>query len=224
MPKTVIACEMLEDEIKLAMQRAGRTYEVVWLERQLHSVPSRLCAEVQRIIDERTQDDTLLLAMAQCGNAFTGLQSRHATLVLPRFADCIRVLRSIEPGSPGEIDIHTLYLTKGWLKGDKAFLNEYRAFAARKGEEMAQKAYRMMMANYSDVCMMDTGAYDLADAEEGGRATADLLGLTYVTDVGTTRVLEKLFSGEWDEEFIVVPPGKTIVQDDFPLAQMAGVI
>ncbi len=215
MSTRIITCQMLEDEIRLAMERTGCTHEVVWLERQLHSVPKHLCEEVQQQIEKAQDADTILLAMAQCGNSFIGLESRHATLVLPRFADCLHVISSLQQGDVGALDPRTLYLTHGWLQGEKALHNEYKRFAAQRGEEKAQKAYRRMLAQYRQVTMVETGAYNLAQCEGEARETAELLGLAYGTAPGSIRVLEKLFAGQWDEEFMVLAPGKAFAAQDF---------
>lgn len=215
MSTLLIACSMMEDEIALVMKKTGNRPPVEWLDRRLHLVPEKLRGEIQKTIAQHPASGTILLGMAQCGNALVGVQSRHATLVLPRFSDCPHLLRSTAEGDKGELDARALYLTRGWLEGEGATLAEYGQLAARRGEETARRAYRAMMAEYRRVCMIETGAFDMDEAAVRGRQTAELLGLDYGTVAGTTRVLEKLLAGRWDDEFITVPPGGQIGEEDF---------
>lgn len=216
MRTALIACEMMEDEIALAMERTGFEAEPIWLDRQLHTIPDNLRGALQEILDGLSGVDRVLMAFARCGNALVGLQNRQAELILPRFEDCIHLLQSHTPGNKGDVNIRTLYLTRGWLQGERAFLNEYAMLAEEHGEELAREIYQMMMGEYQNVAMIDTGAYSLGEAEQEGRKTAALLGLGYDTCPGTVRVLEKLFAGRWDEEeFLVVPPGGIIQNSDF---------
>ena len=209
----LIACEMLEDEILLSMERNCCRYTTQWVGRQLHLSPKKLYNEVQDIIDKHTGYDTILLAMAQCGNALVGLKSTHSTLIIPRFPDCLHMLQSMKNGDKGSLDIRTIYLTKGWLEGERSTLSEYSRFEASHGSEKAHKAYQSIFSGYQQVCLINTGAFDAAEAAVDARKTADILDLSYTETPGTTRILDKLLTGQWDEEFLVAPPGKQIRYD-----------
>ena len=218
----LIACKMMEQEIRFSMERKKCSFIVEWIDSQLHKSPKRLRDKVQLIIAEHPNHDTFLLALAQCGNAFIGLRSMHATLVLPKFADCIHLLRSFKNGDRGEIDNRTIYFTGDWLEGSNTILAEYRQFEMKHGTEKAQKIYRRIMAEYRHLSMIDTGAYDMGKASVFGHETAGILGLDYGCVPGTVRVLDELFSNNWRKEFIVIPPESQIREEDFDISISEG--
>ena len=202
----VLACEMMEPEIRAAMAEAGLDCPVVWVERELHNYPDRLRSELQSRLDE-IEADTVLLAFAQCGNAVVGLEARRARLVLPRFADCVHILRSQQPGDPGAVEMGVLYLFPGSLAQRGGLFKDYDRCCARYGPEKGLRICRLMVKNYRAVSFMDTGTADPAVCEPKACEMARLLALDYETCGGTTRVLYKLFSGQWDGEFVVIPKG-----------------
>ena len=212
--RLVLACEMMEHEIRAAMGRADLSCPVVWLERELHNDPKRLREALQEQIDQAQSED-VLLAFAQCGNAAVGLKAGRCRLVLPRFADCIHLLRSRTSGDPGEVDIRTLYLSPGFLEGRCGLFRDYDRCCARYGAKKARQICRMMVQHYRAVSMMDTGAVDAAEYAPRAQELSELLGLQYETCSGTFRVLTKLFSGEWDDEFVVIPPGGQVKGEAF---------
>ena len=213
-PVEIIACSMMEHEVRAAMKDAGLDCPVVWIERELHNFPDRLRRELQAQLD-RTEAETVLLAFAQCGNAAAGLEARHSQIVLPRFADCVHLLRSKAPGDPGEVDIYTLYMYPGFLETRSGLFKEYDCCREKHGEETAKMVCRMMVEHYQNVSLMDTGASDPSAVAPAAQELADLLGLNCTSCSGTYRVLTKLFSGQWDEEFVVVPPGGRVEDADF---------
>jgi hypothetical protein len=214
----LIACKMMEQEIRYSMERKRCSCITEWVDSRFHRSPEKLRDRVQCIIAEHPNHYTFLLALAQCGNAFIGLRSMHATLVLPKFADCIHLLRSFKSGDRGEIDNRTFYLTGDWLKGGNTILAGYRQFEAKHGVEKTQKIYRRIMAEYRHLSMIDTGAYDMCKVSVLGQETAEILGLDYGYVPGTVRVLDDLLSNNWGKEFIVIPPESQIREEDFEIS------
>ena len=45
--------------------------------------------------------------------------------------------------------------------------------------------------------------------------SAELIGGSIIHVPGSNRVLEKLVSGEWDSQFLVLEPGRTVSDGDF---------
>lgn len=215
MKKTVVlACEMLAHEIRAALAETALDCDVIWVERELHNYPDRLRAGLQSHIDQ-IEAEQILLAFAQCGNAPVGLEARGAALVLPRFADCIHLFRSFQPRDPGQVDIRTLYASPGFLEERSGLLKDYDRCLARYGEAKARRMCRAMVRNYRYVSFLDTGAVPAEAFLPIAQETAEILDLEYTACGGTFRALCKLFSGPWDGEFIVVPPGGRLDEESF---------
>ena len=221
----VIACQMLEHEVRASMERTGLQCPVAWVEREYHDYPERLRARLQEEIDRTRDADTVLLAFSQCGNGTVGLEARHGQLIIPRFADCIHMFRSDAPGNPGDVDIRTLYLSPGFLERREGLFREYDRCAARYGPEKARRVCRMMVQHYRTASMMDTGAVPPEPFLPAAEELAELLGLECGRCTGTIRVFDKLFSGQWDEEFVCVPKGERVGEGAFrvPLRETAAV-
>ncbi len=211
----MIACEMLRDELELAMAQTGIQYPTIWLDKGLHDTPEKLRASLQEKIDQLAQYDTVILAMAYCGGALNGVKNPHGRLAVPKFDDCIRILLSTEPGLRNAANPRSLYYTRQWLDSAGHITREMEQYVQRYGEKKAKKVMHMMLANYQTYCMVDTGAYDLSQYEAQARADASMLELAYATQPGTIRVLEKLLRQEFDEEFLVVGPGEALTQRMF---------
>lgn len=211
----LIACEMLRDELELAMETTGIQYPTTWLDKGLHDTPDKLRRHLQDTIDSLPDCDTVLLAMALCGGAVEGITGGSARLAIPRFDDCIRMLLSLEPGMRNAADIHSLYYTREWLTSDKHITGDQARYVQRYGEKKAKKYLRLLLANYTTYRMIATGAYDLAAIEEQARADAATLELAYDTQPGSIRILEKLLRQEFDGEFLVLQPGQSLTQRMF---------
>ena len=211
----LIACEMLRDEVELAMARTGIEYPTIWLDKGLHDTPEKLRASLQDKIDQLDRYDTILLAMALCGGALDGISCGHARLAVPKFDDCIRIILSLEPGMRNAADARSLYYTRQWLDSAGHLTRQQEQYLEKYGEKKTKKIMRLMLANYKSCRMVDTGAYDMAQWEDRARADAAALNLEYGTQHGSVRVLEKLLRQEFDEEFLVVEPGETLTQRMF---------
>ena len=207
-----IACEMLRDELELAMSRTGIHPAVIWVDKGLHDKPEKLRAVLQEKIDSLRDCETVCLAMANCGGAVNGLFSRTSALAVPRFDDCVRMLLSVQPGVHNAADPRTLYYTRQWMDSLGHITREYDRYVARYGEEEALELMQLMLANYRRYCMIQTGAYDLTAWESQARQDAARLKLEYATQPGSVRVLEKLLRQQFDEEFCVVLPGEPLTQ------------
>ncbi|MEL7602707.1 MAG: DUF1638 domain-containing protein [Bacillota bacterium] len=222
MRELVIACSMLEDEVREAMRQTGRELPVLWIDRGLHEYPERLREELRSRIDSTDDAEVIMLTFALCGNALAGIGSKHAKLVLPKFDDCIHILTSKEPGSRGEVDCRTLYYTGGWLKSEKFIGNEFESCLRRYGPKKTKFIYDAMLKNYRSVQLLDTQSYDMREYRGLAADTAARLGLTYSEGTGSLRILKKLFLGEWDDEFLIALPGEQFRMEQFIPSRSGG--
>lgn len=213
MKMRAVACSMLEDEITLAMECEGIAIPVDYLDRQLHERPEDLRREVQRRVSAIQDAQVVLLALGLCGNGLAGIASEHATLVAPRYADCIHMLR--EPA--GSVLPDHLYFTRGWLNSERHLGREYDCALARYGHELTRQVYGQMLRHYRGISLIDTGAYELEPCRQEVADLARRLNLEPGVVAGSVDVLRKLFGGRWDEDFIVLPPGRAIALADYGL-------
>lgn len=65
---------------------------MIFMEPGLHENPEKLKDALQKMINQLSNVDFILLGYALCGNGLIGLTSKNATLVLPQYHDCIAML------------------------------------------------------------------------------------------------------------------------------------
>ncbi|MDR2403942.1 MAG: DUF1638 domain-containing protein [Spirochaetaceae bacterium] len=212
----MIACRMLEDEIATAMKKTGSDIPVIWVERGLHEKPDRLRTALMEQIESQPQAGTILLAYSLCGNAMADLGSRTSRLVVPRFHDCIQMGLAIKPDQPIAMDIYSMYFTRGWLRGERSLAASYQRVCSRYGREKAHYIYKdNILKNYRSFTLLDNGAFPVDECLPEIRALAGQFDLECKVGAGSTRILEKLVSGDWDREFCIIPPGERFSQPQF---------
>ncbi|WKY47327.1 DUF1638 domain-containing protein [Eubacteriaceae bacterium ES3] len=215
MKRLLIACETLKDEVELAIKNTGQEVEVVWMSNLLHDSPERLSSALQEEIDAVEEDyDQLLFAYGNCGNGLLGLKSEKAQLIIPKIDDCIGMCLSNKTDL-ARIRTKTYFLTAGWLRSEKSLSAEHAHHLEKYGEERTKMIYEMLYKNYQDLMLIDTGAYDIEEWLEETKKIGENLGLNIVIEKGTVTPLERLVSGDWDEEFLIIESGRVTVQSDF---------
>jgi len=184
----------------------------------LHLRPEKLREALQAKIDEASLGaEALLLGYGLCSMAVVGLQARNAHLVIPRVDDCIAIFLGScsaykeqarkEPG--------TYYLTKGWIEvGDTPF-EEHQQLVERFGEEKARRMTSLMLKNYRRLAFINTGQYEIERFREYARRTAQAFNLNFEEIDGSAALVQKMVSGPWDGEFVIVAPGETVKYTDF---------
>ena len=211
----LIACEMLRDELLLAMERTQTQPETVWIEKGLHNTPDRLRAVLQETVDSASETyGTILMGMAYCGGALDGICSRNSTLAVPRFDDCIRMLLSTKPGET-EADCRCMYFTRQWMDSDRYIVREFEEYYRTYGERRGKRIVQAMIGNYRELRLLDSGAYEVPPYEARLAADAAALGLKHSVQTGSVRVLEKLLRQQFDDEIFVLPPGEVLTQRQF---------
>ncbi len=216
MKQILIACSMLEDEIHQVYREIDCQIPVVWVERGFHNTPERLKEELQKLIEEHQDCDQILLTFGLCGNGTDGIVSEKATLVMPKFDDCINMLLcSGKRVSRGLAKTGSIYMTRGWIQDSQAILAQYEQNVENYGEEMAQEIMEMMYEHYDTLSVIDTKSYDLAPVMEYAKKAGALLELTPQTAPGSTNIIKQLLTGNWEENFIICQPGSPVEQSLF---------
>lgn len=215
MKQILIACETIRDEVELALKNKNIEIDTLWIENKLHAYPEKLREALQIEINKVEDEyEEILFAYGNCGNALVGLKSEKATLVIPRFGDCIDMLLCEEEGLE-RIRTTTYFLTKGWLKGDMTLDKEYEYNLKKYGERRAKMIMNMMFKHYKHLMLIDTGAYDLKETMSKFIEIAELIKLETVISPGCITPLEKLVSGDWTEDICIIPRGRVSDYADF---------
>lgn len=211
----LIACAAVIEEM-LPFIPSRMSYEV--LDFGLHTNPKSLKRALQNAINSSATDiETILLGYGLCSQAVVGLKSGSRTLIMPRVDDCIAIFL----GSAAEYQKQycsvpgTYYLTKGWIEfGDTPF-SEYDILVKRHGKQIAQRIINQLLKNYTRVAFIDTGNNKLEYYREYARSMAERFNLDYEEIQGCDTMIKKMFCGPWNDEFVIIPPGKTVSFFDF---------
>ena len=195
MSTVIIACQTIEQELLAAMARTGVHHPIRWIESGLHDVPKLLHKRLQEELDSCGDYDTVLLAMAFCGNSVVGLQTHDFQLILPRCDDCITLL--LGSAERRQKESYTFFLTGGWLKGQRNIWTEYKNCIERYGEKRGKRIFDSLFAHYKHVALVETGAFDTEKADTEARQIADRLELGYRRIPGSVDYLQDLLTGPW---------------------------
>ena len=209
--QTLIACSMMEDEIHQIFDCLNCSVPVVWMDRGFHNTPQKLKEELQKQIDLLQDQDDILLAFGLCGNGTEGICSKNTRLILPKFDDCINMLLCTGTRTDRALTrADSIYLTRGWTLDSEAILQQYEKIKEQYDEEMCEIIMETMYEHYHSITVIDTGCYDTEPVLDYAHQAADLLDLEVETAPGSNHILAQLLTGQWDDNFIILEPGKTI--------------
>jgi hypothetical protein len=211
----LIACAGVIEEM-LPFIPPLMSYEV--LDFGLHTNPKSLKKALQNAINSSAPDtETILLGFGLCSQAVVGLRSGSRTLIIPRVDDCIAIFlgsaaeyRKQYRSVPG-----TYYLTKGWIESGDTPFSEYDILVKRYGEQIAQRIINKILKNYTRLAFINTGNNKLEYYREHARSMAERFNLRYEEIQGSDVIIKKMLYGPWDDEFVIIPPAKTISFFDF---------
>jgi hypothetical protein len=213
----VMACATVIEEM-LPLLPQGMQYRI--FDFGLHVYPDKLRRTLQEAIDAVSgQYDTVILGYGLCSQAIVGLKANGCRLVVPRVDDCIAIFLGSRTAytSQSRAEPGTYYLTKGWIEvGDTPF-SEYERTTQRYGKVRAERLFKLMLANYKRLALINTGQYELENYRDYARRTAERFGLRYEEIEGSDTLVRKMLFGPWDSEFVVIEPGET-----FNLKQFLG--
>jgi hypothetical protein len=211
----VLACATVIEEM-LPLLPAGMAHQ--GFDFGLHVNPEKLRRTLQEAIDALSgQYETVLLGYGLCSQAMIGIRANGCTLVVPRVDDCISIFLGSHAAylRQAQAEPGTYYLTKGWIEvGDTPF-SEYERVVQRYGKERAERLYHTMMANYTRLALIDTGQYELERYREYAHGMAERFNLRYEEIPGSAGLIEKMLSGQWETEFVVIQPGGVVQYQDF---------
>jgi hypothetical protein len=211
----IIACKTLEDEVNKALEMNKERFQLYWIESGLHNYPDKLKAALQESIDSITDSDYIVLIFGLCGNALLWIESKTATLVVPRVDDCISLfLGGNNQRRQLENTARAYYLTKGWLRYENNIWQEYERSIERYGFEKTHKIFQIMLKHYTHLVVIETGAYDTGAFIAETKLIAKALGLEHKIVPAELGMLAAAINGNWEKGFALIPPGQKITLQD----------
>ena len=228
----VVACEVVAREIYHAAARAAPAVDVKLLTQGLHDRGTeRMRAAVQQEIDaaDPGRYDTVVLAYGLCSNGTVGITARKTPVVIPRAHDCITLLLGSRGRYATEFERHpgTYYYSAGWSERDDENIGprepgimdamglsgDYEEYVERYGEDNAKflmEQIRGGLRHYDRLLFIEMGLGGEEKAKEEARERAAHEGWRFEAMKGDMSLTERLLSGDWDEDFVVLEPGQAL--------------
>jgi hypothetical protein len=224
-PVIVLACQVFQDLFE-RFPGPGLIQKFNYLDYGLHKVPRKLTQAVQEALDQLPEPSLVILGYGLCGNGLNGVRSGIHTLLVPRVDDCIAVFLGSYERYQREFksESGTYYLTKGWLESGSNPLQEYQDYVQKYGLAKANWLIDILYHNYRRVVLVAHRQEDLdayrSRALEVARFCEQRWGMHYEEILGSSEFFDHLIRAaslpeQIDENFILVPPGGSLRQDQF---------
>jgi hypothetical protein len=220
----VIACKVFQNLLEAYLPDEVAS-NITFMDYGLHRVPSKLTWSVQDEIDRIEDPSVIILGYGLCGNGLQGVKSRQHTLVIARADDCIAILLGSREAYLEEFESEpgTYYLTKGWLESGSDPLKEYNEYKEKYGDEDAEWLMDQQYQHYKRIVLVAHEQKDLEKYRPQAQAVAKFCerwGMRYEEKLGSDRYVARLVEvanslDTQDKDFLIVPPGGEIRQEDF---------
>lgn len=224
----LIGCGLLLRELSDAIVRSPHLIDAKVLPAGLHDTGAKSMRQrLQQEIDatDSSAYDAIVLGYALCGMGIAGLKAPGIPLVMARAHDCITLLMGSRERYSDYFKANTgvYFRSVGWMErgremhdqlGANGLSQDRDALIARYGEDAGQYLYEEATRyhrSYSKLTYIRTGSeFDNHFAEQA-QAEATEKNWTYEEFPGDLTLFHRLLAGDWQSDFLVVPPGHEIV-------------
>jgi hypothetical protein len=223
-PIVVLACQVFQDLFE-RFARPGLISKFIFLDYGLHSYPRKLTLAVQQALDDLPEPRLVILGYALCGNGLSGIRAGKHTLFIARADDCIAIFLGSYQRYQQEFKFQsaTYYLTKGWLESGSNPLQEYQGYVKKYGLIKANWLIDSLYHNYKRLVLVAHSQADLQAYRGKAMEVAKFCerwGMQYQEILGSSEYFEHLIQvallqEQPGEDFILVPPGGELRQDQF---------
>lgn len=221
----VIACAVLEDEVRHFAETLGHITCFEFLPQGLHNEPPKLRTSLQeaivRIEGGHPEVEAIALVYGLCSRGVEGVRSARCRIVLPRAHDCITLLLGSRESYDAYVARHpgTYWYSPGWNRchvppGRERYEKLLAEYRERFGEEDAvflMEEEQSWFRKYNRAAYVHLGVACRPEDIEYTRGCAAWLGWSFDMQAGDSRLLTDLLAGGWDEKrFLVIAPGRTV--------------
>lgn len=218
----IIACQIFERELSFFCPRSKNTFDIQYLDQELHNTPEKLREDLQVAIDavEGTYD-AILLAYGLCSNGVEGLVAHKYPLVIVRGHDCITFFLGSKERYKDYFDKHpgTYWYTPGWIDTDSQpgkdrYDRLLKHYVEKYGEDNGKFLMDMEQGwfnEYSNAAYTDLGTEDNQTHKAYTKACAEWLNWNYDELEGDSSLVKDFLEGNWDDDrYLVVKVGQKI--------------
>jgi hypothetical protein len=227
-----ICCEVFYREVCSLVAESPNTCDVEFLPKGLHDIGvEKMQPRLQECIDAADDDgyDGIVLAYGLCNNGTSGLHAQKTRIVIPKAHDCISLFMGSRTAYKDYFNSHpgTYYRTSGWYEredsdgaGEETVSQrlglsvKYDELVEKYGEENAKYVMEAMgdpTEHYDRIAYIDMGLNCDGAFCDRAEAEAKEKGWAFDHVTGSMSLLSKLLNGEWDDGFVVLEPGQTII-------------
>lgn len=228
----VISCQVLQDLLTRLLP-GGLTQEIIFMDYGLHRVPGKMRGTLQEALDAIEEPSLVVLGYGLCGNGLQGIRSGKHTLLVPRVDDCISLLLGSYQAYMREFEATpgTYYLSKGWLESGSHPLKEYEEYVPKYGSEQAMWIMDQQYRHYERLVLVAHSHQELEAYRSQAEQVARFCGrwdMRYEEILGSERYVRRLVEvvlsiaqgpaetvDQSDGDFLVIPPGGEIRQEQF---------
>lgn len=216
MPKTIIlSCPTLKWELESVMETNSSDAAVYYLPQHLHNDPRELQRYLQDTIDSFFNVERIVICASRCGGGTANLRATSAELVLPRTRDCLDILLSNDSLNTLKRNICGIYFTASWMEFSKNSEIDLDKLTAKMGREAAENYLRRLYKSFNEFYIIDTGCYDIKEVEDYIVPLVKILDGTITVLHGNFKILHKIATGKFDDDFVIVPKGNVVPGDAF---------
>lgn len=216
----ILSCSSLLLHVEAAQTKMHTRFPVVNLDRRLHAEPKRMRSSILETLEALPPScETVLAAMGYCGGSWNHIPLSRR-VVIPKVDDCITLLLHMDDTPHGNLKEAGHMYFRDCDTGAYSIEGMKEEICRTYGMEFGTSIFGSWFQNYTNADIIDTGVYDCYSEEYVTEAqkNADLIRCSLGYVEGSNRILEKLVSGQWDAQFIVLESGQEMTEQDFGLS------